>query len=624
MNARDTQITILGEHFQPDALVRVVGVGLLASTYVNDTLLTAIVPAGLAKGHFNLRVTNPDGQSDTLEDAFEVAAPTSTPSITPLSTSTRFPTSTPLPTPTPFKRPLLFISSASTDPPSVMPEGSITVKLDIQNIGDTRAENTRVTFVSGALVPKGASGTQVISALGSGARTTVSQNLTLSGDVTTGIYQQQVILEYEDPNGISYSSTEVVGISVTIPEPGLPQIVIRGVRTMPDPIIPGEPFTLTLTLHNMGDSIARDVLLSMEAGGPAMPVGAGNTQSLDMLGEQGMKEVSQRLVVSKSTSGGNYSQRISIQYRDEEGTFHTVEQQVGLTVAETEEAKLGSRPRLSIASYRSEPNTLIPGEPFNLLVDVLNAGERPAKNIELALGSGKLSEDMSAGQTGLSSAPFAPLDTSNVKFISQLEAQTRTSVAQRMIVDGKAPSGVYVLEIGFRYYDDEGTAYTSGELVSLLVLRQPHLYVELYRPITDIVAGEPFVIPVELINIGQEAANVSTMELRSLDLEILEGSMYVGPLDPGTSSLLEAQAIAQQAGEAIAQVIINYLDDFGHPQQVIQELRFQVQASPTPLPTTEAGTTVEERPVLGAGPKEGVSALDRALRFLKALLGLGV
>ena len=115
------------------------------------------------------------------------------------------------------------------------------------------------------------------------------------------------------------------------------------------------------------------------------------------------------------------------------------------------------------------------------------------------------------------------------------------------------------------------------------------------------------------------------MELRSLDVEIHDGTMYVGPLDPGTSSLLEAEAIALRDGEAVVQIIVRYLDDFGHQQQIIQELRLGVGSPPTAVPTLESGREPGEDispPPTGSGGD--MSGVERAVRFLKALLGLGV
>jgi hypothetical protein len=393
---------------------------------------------------------------------------------------------------------------------------------------------------------------------------------------------------------------------------------------MPDPIVPGEPFSLTFTLHNAGDGMAEDVMVSVGDSGPAMPISTGSTQSVDMLGEQGTKEILQRLIVSESTSKGSYSQAISIQYRDEEDDAYTIEQRVGLIVAELEDTESTSRPRLTIAGYRSEPSSLIPGELFNLSLDLVNVGDAPAQQIRLSLGGGTLAEDLSGGGAVTGAPPFASLDTSNVRFVSRLGTQERLTAVQRMIVDGQARSGVYALDVTFGYQDEDGVDYTAGELISLLVIRQPYLQIELLEPIIGVMAGEFFAIPVEVINVGQETANLNTMELRSLDLEIEDGTTYVGPLDPSTSGLLEAQAVAREGGEAVAQVIINYLDDFGHRQQVVQEIRFEVRPLPTPVPTLTEAEAAEQMRVAGLRPGEGLSLTDKAVRLLKAVLGLGV
>jgi len=625
LNIHDTQITILGSGFQNGATVRAKTFGLLSSEWVNDDLLTAIVPAGLAKGKYDLQVTNPDGRSDTRKNAFEVVTPTPTPTITPEPTTTGIPTSTPEPTPTPFQRPLLFITSSSTNPSSVAPDESVVVTVRIKNIGDTSADNIRIFFAGDIFVPTGTSSTQAIVRLGPDAETAVDQSLILSGEASAGVYQQQVILEYEDSNGVGYSSTDVVGISITVPEPGLPRIVIRDAEVTPDPIIPGQPFTLTFSLHNAGDEIAEGVMVSVGEGGPAVPIASGSTQAVGDLYDEETIDLLQRLIVSESTSKGSYSQVISIQYQDEQGESHTIEERVGLTVEELEEEEESTaRPRLTITSYRSEPISLIPGEMFNLFVDLLNVGDAPARDIRLALGSGRLAEELAGGGAVSNAPPFVPLDTSNVKFIPFLGAEEGASVVQRMLVGGRAPSGAYALEVTFGYRDEDGVDYTAGELVSLLVIRQPHLQIELYQPVTEVMTDEIFAIPVEVINVGQETANVNTMELRSLDLEISDGSMYIGPLDPGTSGLLEAQAVAHRSGEAVAQVIVNYLDDFGHRQQVIQELRFPVRPRPTPTPMPEGVEGEGQMPGAGPRPEGELSFVDKVVRFLKAALGLGV
>ncbi|MEW5848702.1 MAG: IPT/TIG domain-containing protein [Myxococcota bacterium] len=77
-----TLVTITGTGFRPGALVTVGGLGAI-STYVSSTELTAIFPAHAA-GFVDVTVTNQDGQSSTLGNAFSyVTAPP--PTITSVS-----------------------------------------------------------------------------------------------------------------------------------------------------------------------------------------------------------------------------------------------------------------------------------------------------------------------------------------------------------------------------------------------------------------------------------------------------------------------------------------------------------------------------------------------------------
>jgi len=70
----DTEITISGTNFISTPSVRL-GLNELAVTFVDSTTLTAIVPSGLDPGTYDLTVTNPDAQEDTLESAFTIEEP---------------------------------------------------------------------------------------------------------------------------------------------------------------------------------------------------------------------------------------------------------------------------------------------------------------------------------------------------------------------------------------------------------------------------------------------------------------------------------------------------------------------------------------------------------------------
>lgn len=65
-------VTITGDNFAPTPSAYLNGYRLSSLTYQDPQTLNATVPTGLPVGVYSLTVTNPDGKSDTLVDAFEI------------------------------------------------------------------------------------------------------------------------------------------------------------------------------------------------------------------------------------------------------------------------------------------------------------------------------------------------------------------------------------------------------------------------------------------------------------------------------------------------------------------------------------------------------------------------
>ena len=82
-----TEITITGENFQDGASVKLGGVVATDVAFVSETTITAKTPQGVATEgrRYDLVVTNPDNQSDTLPAAFEYIPPPIVTAISPQS-----------------------------------------------------------------------------------------------------------------------------------------------------------------------------------------------------------------------------------------------------------------------------------------------------------------------------------------------------------------------------------------------------------------------------------------------------------------------------------------------------------------------------------------------------------
>lgn len=553
----------------------------------------------------------------------DLAWPTDLPTVTPIppatATATAPQASTPSPTvellptvlvaaptttPAKARRPLLFIRAYQTDPATVTAGGEFYLSLELHNVGNREARNVVVTFVAGTFVPTGTSSVKTVHKLARDEHGMVGQHLRVGRDVASGFYPQVVNLTYEDPDGYTYTASETVGIAVQGIISGRPQLVVGPVSSGSASVGPGDQFDLDVTLRNLGDRAARHVVLSLTGGGPFAPLGAGNTGSIANLAAGQAVTLTFSLAVDANAKPGAYSQGISLEYEDWSGNRYTSQQSVGLVVA----SRRLDQPLPMITGYATGRGELQPGEVFTLTLDVQNVGGRRAVRTLIALET-----TQAAGAGGGASAlgVIAPLESSNVKFLPALEPGEKRTVTQKMAVDGSAASGAYLLNVKFTYEDEEGTSYQRSEVISLLVLRPTFLSIELLDPPEELVVGEEAPIAVDVTNLGRYSVNLTTARLEGADFDVRDGSVYIGPLDSGTSGTLDAKVTPRRAGELTLRVAVGYIDDFNRDREVVKEFRLTARA-PEALPTPAAAPTAEE---------EGL--LSRIVRFLRALFGLG-
>ncbi len=524
----------------------------------------------------------------------------------------------------PPNRPLIFIRSYKTEPAIVQANGTFELFLELHNIGSAGAREILVTITSDRFVPLSTSSVKVLGSLQVNEHGGVSQTLRAVPDVEEGTYAVTVRLDYRDTAGFSYSSTETVGVSVSAkPKPGRPQLVILSVNTEPENLAPGVPFTMTVVVRNVGTGLARRVLLTSGGGdAPFAPVGASNVRALPDLSSGGTYTATLALVTSRSAKPGLYTFGLKLDYDDAASTPNhiTSDQSVALPVA----ARDIPQPQPIVASYATEPAVLTPGSPFTITLTVQNAGEADARRLTVSLGGTGTtgSTGSSGGQTTTGAGTFAPLGSGNLKVLGTLAPGATQVVVQAFVVDGAANGGAYTFPIIFEFEDSDGAAKTDTQLISLLVRTIPQLQIGLYQPIPPIFTGQPFQIPLEVLNIGRNRANITTVEITSTDLELQQNSRFFGPLDAGTSDVLDALGIPRQPGRAVATVVVHYIDDFNKPAQLTHELVFEVQEGG---PIGPGGPGEPGGPGKPGGPDVEPPKPTRPLwlRALRGFLGLG-
>ncbi len=572
--------------------VRLLNYGILTTNYVNPTALQATVPAGLSAGDYTLWVLNAAGV-EVGAGALRLVSP-------PSPTATPKPESAPPP-----GRPILTVRNYTVEPLQVRPGQEFTVSVEVYNNGSRAGENTMAVFPGGTFIPLGDKG-HLFWQVHINATFVATQRFRVPASITNGIHNVEVQLSANDWEGNHYDypatiPVEVVGASTGAAPTGKPKVLVEGATTTPVIITPGMPFSLTLVLANRGSRTATNIMAHADAA-TAIPAFGGNVVSTDVLKIDSLVTVTLPLLLKPVKEGGRQGLTIMLEYSDYSGGGYSDQQTVGIDI----DTSLANRPQLLINAYETDPQSISPGDSFTLTLELANVGGGDAQRITLALG----------GEEGENLGSFVPIEGSNVSFVPTVAAGETAEITLRLMVAGNAETKAHNLPVALAYDTGTGTREKDTQRVSLMVFRRPQFKVSFYRPVEGTaMVGQPFALPIEVVNSGTARFNIPTLEATGEGLEFMdESSTYVGNLDPGGSWTLDATATPLSAGPVDVVVNVYYVDDLNQTQIYSQTLTVQV----TEMPQDGGPDGPEELP-----EEASETLMQKVLRFLKGFLGLG-
>jgi hypothetical protein len=289
------------------------------------------------------------------------------------------------------------------------------------------------------------------------------------------------------------------------------------------------------------------------------------------------------------------------------------------------------RPQLLIAAYATDLDKLNPGGRFVLTLDVQNVGSADARHVTMIAGGGSSTGAPDPGGTpgaggngGVSGSGgdftnFAPVGSSNVQSLGDLAANARLEAHQTFVVNASTNPGAYPMKFSFVYAAADGTTFADDQVITLLVYLAPQVDVSYYRVPDPQFAGQPGLLPIQIVNLGRKSAVLGNMRVTSPDASLVNNVVLVGALDPGGFFTLDATVIPNFSGELQLEVAVDYTDDFNAPQTITHTLTVTV-LEPGPVGPDNGGGD-------GGGPIEPPvtppeSLWDKLMRFLRGLLGL--
>jgi len=398
-NNQSTQLTITGTDFAAGAVALLENFGALSTSFINSTVLTAMLPPGLAPGVYGITVVNPDSSSTTLANAITIiqnAATAAPPTATPQAESSSIPAD----------RPLVVIESYNAGAESISPNQEFDLSIKLKNIGSTPASNLVANFPPGDCVPRVSGGVLAITELDDGEQKKFNQPLTATYEILGKTVATVVMqISYTGPDGSPYLETFNMTIPVTsgkfvptatptatptAPPVPRPQLVIPNYSTDISPLQPGTIFTLEMVVENKGNANAKRVSMILGGGagsegvppgtpdaggisggggdfGNFAPVSASNVQFLGDLNASATLTTQSTLIVNASTNPGAYPMQISFSYVDDKGLVYTDDQVITLLVYQL--------PQVDVNFYR-QPDPLFAGQQGMLPVQVVNLGRK--------------------------------------------------------------------------------------------------------------------------------------------------------------------------------------------------------------------------------------------------------
>lgn len=426
--------------------------------------------------------------------------------------------------------------------------------------------------------------------------------------------------------------TTLVASSPT-PVTGRPLVVIASYSTGDAKLYAGSELNLQVKLRNDGQSAATNVVVTFD-GADFYPKETGGVRTAGTIGAGESTTISQKFLIGDALAWANVAPiKAMVTYTDSAGTAYSESFTISVVITEpsggsiaTATPNIPARPQLVVTGYTTDIDPLQPGSIFEITLDVKNLGNADAKSVTAVVGGGVSSGgDISTPQAGGISGSggdlttFAPLGSSNVIFVGDINKDAVASINQKLVVNVTAAPGAYTLKLSFVYSDAKGNRLVDDQVITLLIYSLPQVEVSFYRDPGMFSAGMENILPLQITNLGKKTYVLGNMKVTAENADVYNNVLMVGALDPGGYFTLDASLMPYQEGPLELKIQISYTDDFNQPRTIDQVIPVEILPAPEIPPEIDNGT--------GGGGVivEPVQETfwQKVVRFFKGLFGAG-
>ena len=356
-----------------------------------------------------------------------------------------------------------------------------------------------------------------------------------------------------------------------------PSFVVEKVTFSPEVTAGIEETVATLTLKNISDSKANNVVVTLE--GMAS-------------GEEGAKNIAVRdLTATKQLYNVSGKQKVTVDYTlapNKDRKHNEMKLTVDYNGAEKpqeillnmplplQESVNGREPKVIIERYTVEPGKVLAGNYVTLTLYVENTNSLPVNNVSIQLDVP--SETSSSGGTVSSGTVFSPVDSSNTFYVDRIEGKYTAVKTINMYVDPNATAKTYTVPVDIQYEGTDGKKYSSQDNVNIPVTQESKVEIisTNIQPMGNV--GEPLNLLVEFVNVGK--VNLTNFKVR-LEGDIPgkeENVFYLGTFNAGESNEYSASIIPEEEGTLSGSIQMSYID--ADNQNAMLEIPFSCEIGP--------------------------------------------
>ncbi|MBN2005946.1 MAG: hypothetical protein JXA21_21490 [Anaerolineae bacterium] len=269
-------------------------------------------------------------------------------------------------------KPKILIEGVSTTPKVVAPDTPFTLTLRLANRGSRTATNIMTEADAATAIPAEGGSVAATDVLKINQEVTVTLQLLLKPATEGGRKGLNINLEYSDYSGGSYTDQQTVRLDVDTSLASRPQLLIQSYKTDPENISPGDTFTLTVELANVGGGEAQRLTLAFggengENLGAFVPVEGGNVSFVNNVASGDIEKVTMKMMAAGNAETKAHNLPIMLAYDAGTGTREKDTQRISLMVRR--------RPQFKISFSRPVQESMpMVGMPFPLPVELVNAG----------------------------------------------------------------------------------------------------------------------------------------------------------------------------------------------------------------------------------------------------------